>query len=273
MVPLFGDHALQGIVKLAYDQEIIRGHLLRSLLIGTGLEGYEVWFDSPYIGAGTFHVEITAPEDVEMYEAGVIPVASAGEKPKEPYELQRRSGRASKVHLYVDDARNQHGALTWIRLRARRRGFVGVAATVAVMIATLLWLAYLLADQVKSSPAGAPELLLLFPAVIAAYAGRAGRHPFTTRFLFVARMALLSVSATPFIAAAAVALVPRSNGKLVDERFHGWWLGSAIFATACAFVLILACVMPLPLRTRQKIWFRLAAALRGARELLGVVIH
>jgi hypothetical protein len=251
MVPLVGEQALQGIVKLAFDQEVITPPLRRRLGAAAGLGGHRVWLDMPYIGARTYHVEISAPDGLEIYEAGVIGVAETGGDETVPLELQRRSGFASQIHLYVDDASEQHGALTWIALRAERHGFVGVAAPVAVLVTSVLWLAYALASKVRTSPSGIPELLLLFPGLIAAYAARPGIHRLTTRLLFLTRSALLALSATPYVAAAALALVPRESDVLVDERFKPVWLYTAIFASICTVLLALAWMLPQPLLLRQ----------------------
>jgi hypothetical protein len=269
MVPLIGPDALQGVIKLAFDQEIQQPPFWRVLAAGAGVRGYEVWFDTPYIGARTHHVELAAPPGVEFYEAGIVPVAETGAIATGPPELQHRSGFASQVHLYVDDASEQHGALTWVRLRAERRGFVGVAAAVAILLTSVLWAAYYLADVVDTSPTGVSTLLLLFPGLIAAYIARPGRHPFTTRLLFLARNTLLILSAMPYVAAAALALVPREEGNLVDERFKPWWLGAAIVASACTALLILACLLPQPLRFWQRhIPKRLLDAISALRHRL-----
>jgi hypothetical protein len=272
MVSLVGKESLQGIVKLAFDQEVQTPPRWSILAEGAGLRGYDVWFDTPYIGGRTHHVELAAPDGVEIYEAGLIPVASTGTSATEPATLQRRSGFANQVHLYVDDAREQHGALTWIRFRAQRRGFIGVAAMVSVLVTGILWLAYVLAHTVHTSPSGVPELLLLFPGLIAGYVARPGSHPFTTRLLFLARTTFWVLSATPFVAAAALALVPRKNGVLVDERFKPWWLGAAIVASICTLWLITAWILPQPLLRRQQ--FRRATAalvqkIKGPASRLG----
>jgi hypothetical protein len=248
MVPLLGKESLQGIVKLAFDQEVNRPPFWRVLLEGAGLRGYDIWFDTPYIGGRTYHVELAAPEGVEIYDAAVVAVAAAGTDTPETNAsrgaaqhgamLQRRSGFATQIHLYVDDA---------------------------LLITGTLWGALALSHSIRTSPTGIPELLLIFPGLIAGYIARPGRHPFTTRLQFLARGAFLLLSATPFVAATALALVARNkSGDLVNESFKPIWLGCAIVASALAFSLLLAWALPQPLR----FWQRCMAAPRERYEVL-----
>lgn len=266
MVPLLGEESLQGIVKLAFNQEITTPPQRHLIMEGIGLSGYELWLDTPYIGGRTHHVELTTPVGVEIYDTGLLSVASTGSEPSDSPTLARRSGFANQIHLYVDDARAQHGVLTWIRLRSQRSGFIGVAAVTSLLVSGTLWLAYSLAHAVRSSPSGVPELLLIFPGLIAGYVARPGRHPFASRLLFLAQTAFVALSITPFVAAAALALVPRDEGVLRDERFKGWWLAMAIVASVCSMLLLVAWALPQPERFWQRLHAGLGAPWRAVKR-------
>jgi hypothetical protein len=282
MVPLVGQQARQGIVKLAFNQQIATfdapawrrpGDRLRweakNVAARLGWAGYELWIDTPFTAADTYHVEVAAPNGLEIYDTGLLRLPEevadpTGDEARQPADykntLSRASGLATEVHLYAPTAGSAHGTLTWVRLRARRQEFVGGAAAVAAVVSLVLWLGYFLADQVKTSPAGIPELLLLFPGAIATYVGRPGRHGLTTRMLFTARLLLMLVSATPYVAAAALALTERRQGKLVGDTFETWWLVLAIVASVGAGALLLTRILPWPQLRVQRIADRVGAS-------------
>lgn len=278
MVPLVGVGAGHGIVKLAYSQEVVAAAPWRLLRAAAGFRGYEIWFDAPFIGARTYHVEIPAPDGLEILDAGLVAVNESeavsvhndAAKPKAAEKssvLHRASGFAQQVHLYVDDAKSQHGAFAWVRLRARRREFVPVALAISLLITGVLWAAYGLTDQVRDSPTGVAALLLLFPGAVAAYAVRAGRHALTARLLFVARGLLLIVSTTPYVAAAALALTPREQGQLVGSNYECWWFWLAVGASVCTVGLILGHVMPQPKIRWQQATARLSKDYRRRKDV------
>lgn len=248
MVPLVGHDARWGIVKLAYNQEVEFARL-RLLPAAAGLSGYHFWFDAPFIGAGTYHVEIPAPAGMEIYDAGLIQVDEYGTNP-DPLDhevtLQRASGFAQQVHLYVDDASNAHGAMAWIRIRSRRREFVVGAAFLASLISAVLWIGFGLTDDVREASPGTTALLLLFPGAAATYAARAGRHAIDRMALFVARGLLVFSAAAAFLAAGVIALSHRESGVIAGSAFETWLLGLALASSAATVLLWIAVLLPQP---------------------------
>lgn len=258
MVPLIGREGRRGIVKLEYLHEIDFRPTRNVLRPAAGFEAYEFWFDTPYVGARTYHVEIPAPPGMEFVDAGLIRVKEYEANPN-PLDhevlLDRASGFAQQVHLYVDSAGAQHGTLTWIRLRTRRREFVVGATFLAFIISAVLWIAYGLQENVRSAAAGMPALLLLFPAAAATYAARAGSHAISKKALFVARGLLMLASAMPYTAAGVIALSPRHGDIIVGQAFECWLFGLAVTASSCALLLLVGSLLPQP-RVR---WQRMAS--------------
>jgi len=265
MVPLIGAESRHDILKLSFNEQIARftvpsPRALRerraqktlAKLVGSrlGWAGYEFWIDTPFISAGTYHVEVEAPTGLEIYDAGLLAVEESPDTTgaKDPaVTLSRVSGCNSEVHLYASDAGSQHGALTWVRLRGRRSDFLLTAVVVAVLIAVILWTNSHFASQIKTSSRGVPELLLLFPGAVAAYIARPMAHRLTTRMLGFARAVLLGVSATPYVAAASLAFSKHNaRGEIIADSFRPWLHWLAVAATAGAAVLVIAYVLPQP---------------------------
>lgn len=271
MVPLVGDAARQGIIKISFNEQIARfsvpspgalldgrGRKTLAKIVGSrlGWAGYEFWIDTPFISAGTYHVEVEAPPGLEIYDAGLIEVSEDPTPPptRDPnVTLSRVSGLGSEIHLYAPDAGKQHGALTWVRLRARRQEFLTTAIIVSFLIACILWVDHHFAEQIKKSPRGVPELLLLFPGAVAAYMARPGSHRLTTRMLGFARAILLLVSLTPYVAAASLAFSPHNKaGQITSNDFKSWLCWLAVSASIGTAALMIACLLPQPEIRRQR---------------------
>jgi hypothetical protein len=248
MVPLFGAASLAGIRKLSYDQQILplRGNGLQRLAARFGWTGYLLWVDAPFIGAGNFHFEFEAPPGLEAFDAGIFEVAARRRRAIPSPALARASGLTSRVHLYAAEAQHRHEALSWVRLRVRRQDFVGGAALAALLVAAVLWIAYVLRNEVVNAPGGIPALLLLFPTAIGAYIVRPGAHRLTVRMLLWARLLLAAISTLPFADAAALAVTPRKAGMLTTTTFQTVWLITAILGSACLVGLFAAWALPAP---------------------------
>ena len=171
--------------------------------------------------------------------------------------LSRASGTASAVHLYAAEAGEQHGALTWVRLRVRRPQLT-TALVVSALVCGVLWTGWAFHERVATSRSGIAELLLLFPAAIATYASRQAPHRLTDRLLRASRGVLLVVSILPYVAAGALALQRRTgsgdSAKLTSDAFATWWVTCAAVATACVVALFLARALPQPTLRRQRWW-------------------
>jgi hypothetical protein len=275
MVPLVGREACQGVLKVSYNEQIARftlpapgswfsasgardGLAVSARLVGArlGWAGVNLWIDTPFIGAGNYHVEIQAPHGLEIYDAGLIEVAEDPAKAKHSdheVTLSRVSAVLSEVHLYAPGAAGLHGALSWTRFRVRRQEMLTTSVIVGVLISAVLWVDYILAKHIKHSAMGVPELLLLFPGAVAAYVAKPGPHRLTARMLGVARLVLLLVALTPYVAATALAFAPHNNnGQITSDSFKPWLLALAVVASAGSLILATARLLPQPTIRRQR---------------------
>lgn len=284
MVPLVGQAARRGIVKLSYNEQIARFLLpprgrkriaTYARLGGArlGWTGTLVWIDTPFIGAGNYHVEITAPPGLDIYDAGLLQVPEQAEPVRHSdhqITLSRVPAISSEVHLYAPDAERLHGALSWVRLRVSRQELLTTSVVVGCVITAVLWINLTLAGEIKRSPMGIPELLLLFPGAVAAYVTRPGPHRLTTRMLAFARFTLLLVALTPYAAALSLALATHGkHGHIASDAFKPWLLGLAVVASVGTLALILARLLPVPEIRRQHFarWMRWPLIKRQWRSL------
>jgi hypothetical protein len=254
MVPLIGEGRRRGIHKLAYDEQIVFFlPALRALGARLGWTGYEVWLDTPFIAASSYHFEAAAPAGLEIYDSGLVEVAgdSAQRAHTGPPTLARVSGFASGVHLYASDASDRRKAFAWVRLRVRRHDFVGGAVAAALMVTVSLWLGYAVRHEAARAVSNAPSLLLLFPGALAAYVARPGRHRLTARMLLVARQLLALASVLPFLAAASLTLsrtsvTSGSSTQTASTAFFSWWLWLAVASSVVFAALLITRLLPQP---------------------------
>lgn len=266
MIPLIGPECRQGIVKLSFDEEVTSvtsgAQRWQRALAGIGWGGYELWAETPYIGAASYHFEFEAPEGLEIYDSGLVRVDGPRPDNNDPHpgtKLDRVSGYCSRLHLYEPNASETLKSFAWVRLRVRRQEFVGGAAIAGFVVALAMWAAYFVAGDAALTPTAIPTLLLLVPSVIAAYAVRPGPHRLTARMLLPARW-IVALSATiPFVAAAILALAQRDedSGEVTNRAFENCWLVGAAAATVLALILFGTRSFPIPeLKARQrKRWF------------------
>jgi hypothetical protein len=260
MVALHGNAAKAGIIKLSYDEQIASlDHAGRkSVAARLGWVGYELWVDTPFVGAANYHFEIQAPAGLEMYDAGLVEVPFSrssrdGARLAHSPQIARISGFATRVHLYVSEAQQSRKAFAWVRIRARRQDFIGGATLAASAVSLVLLAGWALASEIKNSPSTVPTLLLLFPTGLAVYAIKPGRHRLTTRMLSYARGLLGVVLALPFFAAAALDLNRRNeDGSLASEYFACWWFWLGIAGVFCFAALLLAYFLPQPEINRRR---------------------
>jgi hypothetical protein len=253
------------ILKLGYDEAVTDfsssrgrgawGAFTRSVgrvFYRLGWRGYQYDALFPYAGARSFHVEFYAPDGAEILEAGLR---------ESPHTRVR--GPRSRVHLYLSDARQTRSVTTFVQMRVRGMGFTSAAVASSMAIALVVAACGRLADELTGQPIGpAPSVLLLFPGVVATFLARA-EHPLVARLLRFARVTLLASALCAYLAAARLALVTRTTSA---ESLRGFFEPLTWAAGACAVVLLLSSVLPLPLSHWARAPFRRLARRRSSSE-------
>ena len=251
------------IIKLSYDErnlnrtdEVTDEQGAREAR--GGLRPYQVFIDSPFIAAGTYHFELVAPAglqvmDTTMREYFFLDALSerhlrtAHTRPAADPEHERTSAlvrRGTRTHLYVADAGVTDRAEVDVSLRVQREGFVSTAAWVATAIAALLVFFLIWLGPVIEHQGVIPSLLLIAPGIIAAVVGRAGDHQLTIRMLNLARRAMLVSAACVLIAAVALALSRTGHGHEPTTLLWIVWGAVTVIAAYCALLLQFARLLP-----------------------------
>jgi hypothetical protein len=159
----------------------------------------------------SYHVEVVAPEDVEISDAFLVATqwAPAGTGPgriqteiasvAEQHERAHMNVAVRAPHGLTERARGDRGTVV-LTLRARRTGaFVGLWLT-SLLIALLLLVLRIRLEQIDNTDA--VTFLLVFPALVAAYLARPGEHVLAARLLAGVRFVALAGGLSALIAAA-----------------------------------------------------------------------
>jgi hypothetical protein len=237
------------VLKLSYDETLssarqdwtkgrfrVLRRFSRRLLETLGWRGYVLYVASPFIGARTYHFELSAPEGVIITDGLLV----------EAQDVQYEPGPRSRVHFYVRDAEAKRQALAIFQFRIRAGGFVTGAWVTALIIALVLTACWHWADTLTGASNGAPAALLLFPSIVAAYVGRVGEHPLTARLLANARRLLFLAGALAYVGAARLAIISRHHPANLCGLRH-LFLALAIAAWLALAALLATRRLPLSL--------------------------
>jgi hypothetical protein len=222
----------RSIHKLSYDEPLYecvpkpRGGFWRSL--GWASEQYYVPLSE--IGASaSYHIEMEVPKELEINAVSVV-----GKRYKwyderrsennQDYSIQQ-IGSADEGKVYIPEPLpGRRVGLAWVKLRARRTGFLVSAFATSGITTGLLALAasrapYVLLDKQSEAAAAA---FLLVPALIAALIARPGEHAITAKMLRWARIALVLNALLP--AFAVFFLITENFENSPNGKYASWLL-------------------------------------------------
>lgn len=207
----------RSIYKLSYDQPTSKrissgsGAFWRgfnSLRRSLGWKSEQYFVPLSEIGASaSYHVAIEIPNELLINAVSLIGkryrwFTQLHDKEHRDYAI-RQVGSASQGEIYIPEPiSGRRVGLIWVKLRARRAGFLTGALVASIITTVMLTLAALGASEVLrdgKSEAGAAALLLL-PTLLAAYIARPGEHAITSKMLRWARFALVADGILPALA-------------------------------------------------------------------------
>jgi hypothetical protein len=164
--------------------------------------------------ARSTHVEVAAPDEVEMaavslmaeqydpFHAGAGPVGVTRTVFSKPRATINIAPRVDSASLVGDAGRRDHAmellqarsdvADVEIRFRSPASGVLVAATTASAMLAVLIWVASAHLASLDRQTFSA--VLLVFPAILAAYLLRPGEHAFARRLLAGVRLCGLGVA-------------------------------------------------------------------------------
>jgi hypothetical protein len=252
----------RSVVKITFD-ESLHAH---KLSIGARFMRTIGWKSARYhinlteIGAAaSYHVEVSLPRDLELNEIGLLgehyeygwrglPRRATQDDVRDPDGFfVRRAKKGQLGTLYLRNPNSRRVGTAWVKVRARRQGFLS-GALVASLLTTGILVLYkyhareLVHDAAASSSS---ELLLVLPAILAAYIARPDDHIITTYLLRSARYVLMAVGCLPVLV--ALRLLTLSPHDKYPTHTLLTVLTPVTFASAASVAIFIASlIFPLP---------------------------
>jgi hypothetical protein len=252
-LPLLSEPGRRRIVKLAYDVDQKRGLALwRAWFVNFGWLPAAYLISTPHVGgAGSYHLDISALPDWEIIDAELVavertPILSAlrasNAQTTLPYGHSVRKAHkqvaASRAHLYLTGTRMGSLSAGWVSTRVQRRGFLTASFAAASTVAVLLVAFRLWPEQVfDHDPAGPVAVLLIAPAVLAAFLARPVASGPGSSVLRGVRALVAGSGITAVVSAFALIAWVESTAKQV-------WLIGACVAGGIAVLLLASLAFP-----------------------------
>jgi uncharacterized membrane protein YhaH (DUF805 family) len=154
---------------------------------------------------------------------------------------------ASAGHIHIPGPEGRRVGAAWVKLRARRRGFLLSALISTIITAAVLFLYASHAKQIASSDSSeaATAVLLFVPTLLAAYVASPGEHAITIRMLRWARLALIANAALPFIAVMRLLTVSQTD-QHPDKTLSGTWTPLAWVSLIFVVMFLISNIFPRP---------------------------
>jgi hypothetical protein len=236
LVALETDVLRRRVVKFEHEQPVRpkerRVPLLRAgaeLLETIGYKTKRIDFDRIGIGQSeSHHIEVESPEQLEIVDAALTGF-DFDTSERLHFEVRRADVRGDRVHMSQRERSRSTVAALRVRLRAELFGLPVTAPALAIFTAVTLLVLSARASDVNKE--GGAALLLLGPALLAAFVAQPGEHPMATRMLMGMRVAVVLTGLCSFVAAAALA------GDYV-EKLDSIWTYTTV--TACTLAGMLA---------------------------------
>lgn len=226
------------IVKVAFDQTV--DDFSKQRIRDFGWEPLEIWADSPFVGAKSYHFEAEVTPSVEILDALTIT-----EFQGDIVELRGTPARSPRVHLYVPSAERAQNSVARVRFRVQRETFGLGALVAALLICAVLALCVGFAGHIAVGSTAVAGLLMAFPSVVVAYVLRGTGHDLATRLAWRSRGILFVAGLLPLVAAgrlSAERISVDSHPTAYELRL--WWVPLLGLATLCAVALLLAFIFP-----------------------------
>lgn len=232
------DGRARRVVKFSYDEPLGESSLPFHARVAEGLgwRTKEIVWRTPSVGySASYHIEVEAPRDVEIVSAALVVTDSRG---GDTYIPTGFSGRRS--HLYSEGMAQDAIGTTSVRLRARRAGLIRAAALLGLLTAALLTMGAIRVGKVDNDSAASITLLVVVPALLAAYLARPGEHELASTILVGVRAVVVFIG---FLAVTAAGSLLIGLGAGAEHRL--WWPLAGL-AWLAAAALVLSYLLPRP---------------------------
>lgn len=223
------------LFKFAYDESLVLTGGAR-VLTSTGWRAERLTFETPAIAlAASYHLEVLAVQDLAVVDAQMGFTTAEGLTPAEPPPDGEPLGPlTSDVHFNCSHVDPAYQGTVELVVAAERRGFVTGAALTGGLVALLLIGGAFHLESVASGQQSqvTAALLLLAPAVIAAFIVRPEEHRLASRMLLGVRLLMVANLASAVFAVALVA------AGYEDGTLETLWIAVTIVAVLTAIGLV-----------------------------------
>jgi hypothetical protein len=228
------DRMSRRVIKFSYEEPFPRPReLMRTIFDHLNWTPTILSWDAPGAAYGaSYHLEVELPSDLEVMSCVLHTGDGRGD-----YRLINGTA-ARRAHVYVSQLARDATAQARVSTRARRPGIVRAAPAVAALNALMMTGGGFRLKELSADSGGAAALLVLGPALLAAYVARPGEHGLVTELLLTVRR-ILFLSAAMAVAAASALVVQFQGRTLIGT----WWTLTGV-AWAAAILLTLSFILP-----------------------------
>ncbi len=244
LVPIAADPEARRVIKFSYEErpgaEIDRS-LWRSLPETMNWSDVPLLLPASSLGAaGSYHVEIEVPDELEIASVSGIDLRRALPLPSESTQSASQDYRGlRRVHLHYSGLPRFTWGLIELRVGVARSGLLAAALLSAVLTALLLSVASLRLEELREQAEVSSALLLAIPGVLSSYLLRPGEHPLVSKLFGGVRVVVFLSALCALMAAGALAL------KASATALGLMWGVLVPLAWTCVAALALSLLLPL----------------------------
>lgn len=286
-----GDLPPRSVVKIAFDEQM-QTHPLKlheRIRRDIGWKSARYHINLTEIGAAaSYHVEVSLPPELELNEIGLLgehyeygwqglptpgkqrqlrDSASSDDVLDPDGFFVRRAEKDQLGTIYLRNPDTRRVGTAWVKVRARRHGFLSGAIVASILTTGILALyAFHASELVKSAAASSSsEILLVLPAVLAAYIARPDDHVMTSYLLRGARYVLVLDGCLPVLAALRL-LTLSQHDKHPAHTLLAALIPLTILSALSVLIFALSLVFPRPHEKQRYVVRSMPGPLSGAAK-------
>lgn len=176
-----------------------------------GWSPYPLEISLPAVGtAQSFHFELGVPDGLEIVSSSLVVAGTS---------LTSETFVGRRTHLGLDEPTYGSVGRALLRVRAERQGFLSSALLLGLVTFVLLVVGFLRLDVIATEVEAVGPVLLIVPALLAAFLVRPGEHALAGRILAGTRIAL-TLAGMANVVAAGILVADLDP----EARCLAWWL-------------------------------------------------
>jgi hypothetical protein len=179
--------------------------------------------------AASFHMEIAIPEELRINTAMLVDIVAEA-------SLGTLDEDVDRAALYAETPIDEHQDVrAWVEVSPERVGLTSRSATIAVAVATMLWVG-VVSELDASNPGPAVSILLAGAALFSGISAGAGEHRLVRVIFRTSRRWLGIVAVAALVGSVSLAM------EIPSEHPVGVWSAAAVASTVAAARLLWSAV-------------------------------